>query len=86
MKNQTSNISASAASSLARLTLSPKSSLNSSFSPKYCFRSHLIGHARVKQRMTAGKLIADMFVQFCRDVTKIREFQITWVVIGQTTY
>jgi len=55
------NISASAASSLARFTLSPKNSLNSSFSPKYCFRNNLIGHARVKQRMTAGKLIADVF-------------------------
>ena len=37
---------------------------------------HLIGHARVKQRTTAGKLIADMFVQFCRDVTEIRESQV----------
>ena len=31
--------------------------------------------------MTAGKLIADMFTQFCRDVTEIRESQITWCCI-----
>ena len=54
-------INIAAASSLARLTLSPKSSLNSSFSPKYYFRSHWLDRSRerVKQRMTAGKLIAD---------------------------
>ena len=35
---------------------------------------------RLSQRMTAGKLIADVFTQFWRDVTEIREFQITWAV------
>ena len=65
--------------SLTPLALFSKSCLNCSFSPKYCFRSHLISHARVKQRMTAGKLIADVFTQFWRGVTEIRESQITWI-------
>ena len=29
----------------------------------------MIGHVRVKQRITAGKVIVDVFVQFCRDVS-----------------
>jgi len=39
----------------------------------------LVTRQSSKGCMTADKLIADMFTQFCRDITEIPESQITWL-------